>query len=162
MTDREQPKALRLADWLDGICCWPSYVPQEAAFELRRLHEENQTLRERLEQPEEVPCKDHPDAPHGFDRNASLSEDRYVCECESWEPRPEPEPVCDKIPQECWSIRCQLGRICKNTAPPKREWVGLTSDEVVKELGQIREQVTGDVFGGFYRAIEAKLRSKNT
>ena len=48
------------------------------------------------------------------------------------------------------------------TAPPKREWVGLTSDEVVKELGQIREQVTGDVFGGFYRAIEAKLRSKNT
>ena len=41
----------------------------------------------------------------------------------------EPEPVCDKIPQECWSIRCQLGRICKNTAPPKREWVGLTHDE---------------------------------
>lgn len=31
-------------------------------------------------------CKDHPDAPHGFDRNASLSEDRYVCECEYWEP----------------------------------------------------------------------------
>ena len=34
----------------------------------------------------EVPCKTHPDAPHGFDRNASLSEDRYVCECEYWEP----------------------------------------------------------------------------
>ena len=31
-------------------------------------------------------CKDHPDAPHGFDRNASHSLDRYVCECEFWEP----------------------------------------------------------------------------
>jgi hypothetical protein len=27
-------------------------------------------------------CKTHPDAPHGFDRNASHSADRYVCECE--------------------------------------------------------------------------------
>ena len=34
----------------------------------------------------EVPCKTHPDAPHGFDRNASHSADRYVCECEGWEP----------------------------------------------------------------------------
>ena len=31
-------------------------------------------------------CKTHPDAPHGFDRNASHSLDRYVCECESWTP----------------------------------------------------------------------------
>ena len=34
----------------------------------------------------EVPCKTDPRAPHGFDRNASHSADRYVCECESWEP----------------------------------------------------------------------------
>jgi hypothetical protein len=34
----------------------------------------------------EVRCKTHPDAPHGFDRNASHSADRYVCECEGWEP----------------------------------------------------------------------------
>ena len=27
----------------------------------------------------------HPDAPHGFFRGASHSEDRYVCECEFWE-----------------------------------------------------------------------------
>jgi hypothetical protein len=31
-------------------------------------------------------CKTHPDAPHGFDRNASHCADRYVCECEGWEP----------------------------------------------------------------------------
>ncbi len=35
---------------------------------------------------ETPPCKTHPDAPHGFDRNASHNADRYVCECEGWEP----------------------------------------------------------------------------
>jgi len=39
-----------------------------------------------LEVTPEVPCKTDPRAPHGFDRNASHSEDRYVCECEGWEP----------------------------------------------------------------------------
>ena len=34
----------------------------------------------------EVPCKTHPDAPHGFNRNASHAEGRYVCDCEHWEP----------------------------------------------------------------------------
>lgn len=33
-----------------------------------------------------VHCKTHPDAPHGFDRNASHTEGRDVCECESWKP----------------------------------------------------------------------------
>ena len=36
--------------------------------------------------PEDVSCKTHPDAPHGFDRNMSHTLDRYVCECEYWEP----------------------------------------------------------------------------
>lgn len=35
---------------------------------------------------EEVECKTHPCAPHGFLRNASHTEDRYVCECEYWQP----------------------------------------------------------------------------
>ena len=29
-------------------------------------------------------CNPHPDAPHGFDRNGSHNEDRYVCDCEWW------------------------------------------------------------------------------
>ena len=33
----------------------------------------------------EVSCKTHPDAPHGFNRNASHSMGRYVCNCEFWE-----------------------------------------------------------------------------
>lgn len=32
------------------------------------------------------PCLEHPDAPHGFNRNASHNEGSYVCECEGWEP----------------------------------------------------------------------------
>jgi hypothetical protein len=39
---------------------------------------------------QDKPCKDHPDAPHGFMRDASHSAGRYVCECESWEPKQEP------------------------------------------------------------------------
>ena len=34
----------------------------------------------------EQPCKTHPDAPHGFLRQASHAAGRYVCECEHWEP----------------------------------------------------------------------------
>jgi hypothetical protein len=74
-------------------------------------------------------CKTHPDAPHGFDRNASHSADRYVCECEGWE-------------------------------PPKREWVGLTDDEIW-DIG-VDNQRKGGGFWGYPRAIEAKLKEKNT
>lgn len=28
------------------------------------------------------------------------------------------DTVCDKDPQECWSVRCQLGKVCKNTIKP--------------------------------------------
>jgi hypothetical protein len=31
-----------------------------------------------------VECNTHPNAPHGFLRNASHNEGRYVCECEHW------------------------------------------------------------------------------
>jgi len=32
----------------------------------------------------DVKCKTDPRAPHGFNRNASHAEDRYVCDCEFW------------------------------------------------------------------------------
>lgn len=41
---------------------------------------------------DKVPCKTHPDAPHGFCRNSSHTEGRYVCECEHWE---EPQASAD-------------------------------------------------------------------
>jgi len=48
---------------------------------------------------DEVPCSTHPDAPHGFNRNASHTEDRYVCDCEGWKP-PAPDPLLDQASQE--------------------------------------------------------------
>lgn len=43
-------------------------------------------LREALAAPVVPECNQHPKAPHGFNRNASHSADRYVCDCASWEP----------------------------------------------------------------------------
>jgi hypothetical protein len=36
-------------------------------------------------------CNQHPDAPHGFNRNASHDAGRYVCECEGWMPKQQVE-----------------------------------------------------------------------
>jgi hypothetical protein len=80
----------------------------------------------------DIPCKEHPDAPHGFMRDASHSAGRYVCECESWE-------------------------------PPKREWVGLTDEEVSEIID--REIGFNSCWGPeekFARAIEQALKEKNT
>jgi hypothetical protein len=176
-------------------------------------------------------CNTDPRAPHGFDRNASLSADRYVCECEGWEPPP-PEPdiqqnkwpslndaevkaiafnviaegvakkvkqaVEEKQPKEVkhWSDcavhnepaypngECDCGGYTEPetvawmwkdgtltsdpdfadgtwtplfAAPPKREWVGLT-DEEIKQCIDSR----GGFVEDFARAIEAKLKEKNT
>jgi hypothetical protein len=51
------------------------------------------------------------------------------------------------------------------TAPPKREWVGLT-DEEIQDLGYLSEKFdasNSEWFDrwGFARAIEAKLKEKN-
>jgi hypothetical protein len=70
----------------------------------------------------------------------------------------EPEPVCEKIPQECWSVRCQLGMVCKNTAPPKREWVGLTTEEI----DDLYKTEYFNIHYDLPRAVEALLKEKNT
>ena len=54
-------------------------------------HAYGDTLPKQYEMPgqstAEVPCSDHPSAPHGFNRNASHNNNRYTCECEGWEER---------------------------------------------------------------------------
>ena len=45
-------------------------------------HDVIKACKDALETPE---CNPHPKAPHGFNRNASHSADRYVCECEGWQ-----------------------------------------------------------------------------
>ena len=43
----KKTEALSLADWLTQGG-WPSYVPQEAAAELLRLHAENEALKKQM------------------------------------------------------------------------------------------------------------------
>lgn len=75
----KQTEALKLAlealeDTLSG-----DLTPYQAAKTIT-------AIREALaEQPAQPKCNPHPKAPHGFDRNASHSADRYVCECEGWD-----------------------------------------------------------------------------
>jgi hypothetical protein len=44
------------------------------------------------------------------------------------------EPVCNKDPQGCWNVRCQLGKKCKNT-PAQQEPVAWMH----KETGLLRQ-----------------------
>ena len=67
------------------------------------------------------------------------------------------ELVCDKNPQGCWSVRSQLGNKCKNTTS-QRTWVGLTDEEIF----EIHKQVDSMQYLTFGKAIEAKLKEKNT
>jgi hypothetical protein len=90
---------------------------------------------------QEVPCKTHPDAPHGFDRNASHSADRYVCECEGWEPVDWEAVAAD-----------QAMTIAMMKIENKKEWVGL-SDE------QIYEHRWWDEETAF--AVNKELKKKN-
>ncbi len=75
-------------------------------------------------------------------------------------------PVCDKDPHLCWSVRCQLGKVCKNTAPPKREWVGLTDEEIHKIIDDCTpDEAELEELNDFAKAIfavEAKLKERNT
>ena len=68
---------------------------------------------------------------------------------------PEHEPVCDKDPQGCWNVRCQLGKKCKNT-PTQRIWVGLTDAEI-KDILDCGRSGLVDI-----KKTEAKLKEKNT
>lgn len=130
---------------------------------------------------ETPPCKTDPDAPHGFDRNASHNADRYVCECEGWEPvdavnmsqecvdetaKGEHEPVAwitDGGKGDLGWRKTTEKDIPLYTAPPKKEWVGLT-DEEIHEVVSKKWWDWEDAFDieGFSRAIEAKLKEKNS
>lgn len=94
-----QPTALFLADILeDGGK--PADIAEKCAAELRRLYAELERCKQvcaataegwrsdaALAEPVQEPqCNPHPKAPHGFLRNASHTENRYVCQCEYWEP----------------------------------------------------------------------------
>ena len=64
---------------------------------------------------DEVPCKDHPDAPHGFCRDASHSYDRYVCECEFWEPEENKIYTQAELEAAILAEREACAKVCEDT-----------------------------------------------
>ena len=81
--NQELLEALKLA--LEGLEKWhfdkdPRGADQYITAIREALAEESLGTEQPAQQ-----CNPHPKAPHGFDRNASHSADRYVCECEGWD-----------------------------------------------------------------------------
>ena len=123
-----------------------------------------------------IRCNEHPDAPHGFMRDASHSAGRYVCECESWEP-PKNKPMTraewKEWLEESWNEAQKLAALHGDELKPvsdvkefaraveAKEWVGLTDEEVYQaESGcWFLDEFDKTLFA---RAIEAKLKEKNT
>jgi hypothetical protein len=123
----------------------------------------------------EVPCKTDPNAPHGFARNASHSADRYVCECEGWEPVDNVYMSEERVHKTDKSIHDPVvgtktwvedGKVFTQNlhasdiyiTPPK--WVGLT-DEDLKPLCDVYKSIFDGYMYDFSAAIEAKLKEKN-
>ena len=156
----DKNKAMKLA--LDALLIWEEMHPKTTASAIRSPA--IQALQEALEQPE---CNQHPDAPHGFNRESSHSLGRYVCDCEGWEPE-EQEPVAYitgeykgyfTIEQTNKSFVLTQG-MNLYIAPPKRKWQGLT-DEEIGEVGIGHVEGEHMLPYSFARAIEAKLKEKN-
>jgi hypothetical protein len=106
-------------------------------------------------------CNPHPDAPHGFMRDASHNADRYVCECESWEPKPVAhvyriEP--NGRPCVAWDDASGIEVGAKLYAAP-REWVSLTDHEVWEAIDYVLE---GGGWLDVARVLEQALKEKNT
>jgi hypothetical protein len=79
--------------------------------------------------------------------------------------QPEPEPVADKYLMEVECTKCgakQDGILTVN-APPRREWQGLTDEEMFDCLAQTDGEAKRLPLGfkWFAEAIEAKLKEKN-
>ena len=120
-----------------------------------------------------VKCNPHPDAPHGFMRDASHSAGRYVCECESWE-EPKQQPV--GYVSGFYGGYCVIQPTDPATVLPvgtalyraPREWVGLKEQdindafqftELIKQLDFYRDrQKWCENFAAY---LEAKLKEKN-
>ena len=134
MTDK-QPEALVWAGQLELLLPFMSpatfIAANKAIAELRRLHEENEALRARLAQPEPEPVA-------------------WISAEETWLV---PKLVISDTPKD--------GYKPVYTAPPQREWKGLT-DEEIDELAEANLDFNWkDGVEDFARAIEAKLKAKN-
>jgi len=89
--------------------------------------------------------------------------------CERENVKPEPEPVAWRFhDRNMWCYVDHLTDLPQDkfkplyTAPPQREWVGLTDDELHALHFELKVQTMGGINTlGMYRILEAKLKEKN-
>ena len=133
MTDKK-PEPLIRADELDDIGALSNTAREMASMTIRLLYKENEDLRAKLSEPKPEPVA-YIDVET---RNLSWAK------LTRWET---PTVVkMDKVPLY--------------TAPPKKEWVGLTNEEI-EDIRLEYHYADGAVKVGYERAIEAKLKEKN-
>ena len=116
-----------------------------------------------------IRCNEHPDAPHGFLRDASHNEGRYVCECEFWEPPEEKQKPVAYV-TGFHNGHCVIQPLDPAVVLPvgmalyraPTEWVGLTDEEIDAAWRSVDYTVSYEQFRiNIARAIEAKLKEKN-
>ena len=141
MTDK-QPEALRLAELYEGF---------DVAEELRRLHEENKELRARLAQPE----------PEELGEIVPADEEQLKRIAKLVEPEPVAWMDSDGFPWTKQGVECRTTPDTYTplyTAPPQREWQGLTLKDLMGILNRDADETDLDTA----RAIEQALKEKNT
>lgn len=144
-----------------------AYRPGGLSAETPRVSEKRTQISDKAKK-----CIDHPDAPHGFNRDISLVEDRYVCDCEDWEPRAldemaeanknlapwlsaalEDDNACDEFKSAVrWWFSSGSYDMQSMT---RRVWQGLTDEDRYLNEARSEEEIE------YARAIEAKLKEKN-
>jgi hypothetical protein len=141
---------------LEGNCTNPVADPEQAQKEDRAI----QALRQALEQPEQEPV-------------CFLRETSWSYEIAPWDD-PNGIPVYTAPPKpeyatEVVAVSENGIRTVKQTAIPKRDWVGLTADEIWKcNKAKAGSAVEFHICSAhqnvmdFAEAIEAKLKEKNT
>ena len=89
-------------------------------------------------------CNPHPDAPHGFDRNSSATEDRYVCDCEHWMP---PDDLRDRIAAVVAVHRDQRPDCSCGWESWEESWDMHLADAVIRELKLTEESGNDFAYG---------------
>ena len=137
------------------------YSQHETLFDY--LASEITALREALAQPEQEPPPWWP-AVENILTEYGLQAIDFVADFKAALAQPEQEPVVCKHewfrtgaikPRECRCIKCGAW----NTTPPQRTWVGLTDDAEIFAISNTMPYANRFEFA---RAIEAKLKEKNT
>ncbi len=138
---KKQPEALRLAKLLDNEQVRTVAVDVmhcQAAAELLRQHKEIELLRQQLAQQEEKPEPVAWMCPYDPERETAFSWKSGAC------------------------VDCGKQRIPVYTIPPHRPWVGLTDEEIEKLFVWQDWSEYFVEYEPVARAIEAKLKEKNT